>query len=273
MTRSRSDAPSSHCLVVLTDRLYLPGTVRAIESWIRWNGPLPVVALSADPPALDDPRLRRLCERLLPIDPAPYRDIPAYAKRRSQRYAATFLKFEAFGDFGYERTLYLDSDILCLRPAPALLAAPMGPTALLAARETGFRRTRSYKGHPNEINSGVMAIDRPLQGRATIECLSALARESPGRGGYSAGDQGILNKWIHRDAIPLGILPQEYNLIKKDYADEAGLDRCRLLHFADRKPWFPPKGRSGGAVPRPEAPTALERLWLESAHQPARPAG
>lgn len=247
---------------MLTDTLYLPGTRRLIESWCAHHPPLPVIALSADAAALSDPFLVAHCHRRVPIDPAPYADIRPYRKRHSRRHAQTFFKFEAFGDFGFARNVFLDSDILCLREAPALVAPGTAP--LRAVRDSGFRKTRAYKGHPNELNSGVLSIGRSLQGAATVARLQDLARSSPGRGGYNAGDQGILNKWIHADGIEVELLPPDYNLIRKDYAETDGLADCRLLHFAGHKPWIG-RQRHDGAAP-PLAP--LERLWHGAQSRP-----
>lgn len=241
-----------HCLVLLTDTLYLPGTLRTIASWQQRNPPFPVIALSRDPLALQDPQLKALAKERILIETDSYADISPFKKSRSKRHAETFYKFEAFRDFGYERNIFLDSDILCLRNAPALY--PTSGPSLLASRDTGFRKTRGYKGHPNEINSGVLSIHRILQGSATIEQLKEIARSNPGRSGYNSGDQGIINKWIHAHGIDLGLLPAEYNLIKKDYSDASGLETCRLLHYCDRKPWFPST----------DEPSPLERLWHQA---------
>ncbi len=216
---------------------------------------MPIIALSADPVALEDPFLVTQCCRRIAIDPAPYAGIRPYKKRHSRRHAQTFFKFEAFGDFGFARNVFLDSDILCRRESPALLAA--GPAPLRAVRDSGFRKTRAYKGHAVEINSGVLSIGRALQGAETIARLQGLARNEPGRGGYNAGDQGIVNKWIHADGIEVELLPPDYNLIKKDYTDTAGLEACRLLHFAGHKPWIGRQRTDGSAASQ----EAVELLW------------
>ncbi|EDY81452.1 Glycosyl transferase family 8 [Verrucomicrobiia bacterium DG1235] len=240
------------CLVVLTDSLYLPGTLRLLQSWSKHNPPLPVIALSKDPATLVNARLISLSHKRLLIDSADYASIRPYKKSRSKRHAETFYKFEAFRDFGYERNIYLDSDILCRRPAPLLHEA--SPYSLLAALDTGFQPTRGYKGHPQEINSGVLSIHKSIQGQKAIGQLKEIATQNPGRSGYNAGDQGILNKWIHQRDIDLELLPRDYNLIKKDYADTTELKTCRLLHYCARKPWFEPK----------QEPEALEQLWLDN---------
>lgn len=237
------------CLIVLTDSLYLPGTRKAIESFTRHNGLLPLIALSYDPVALRDPWLTERSDQLVPINAESYAAIAPYKKRRSKRHARTFCKFEAFADFGYDRNLFLDSDILCIRPAPRLLQP--APAPLMAARDTGFRPTRGYKGSPNEINTGVLSIGKSLMGAPTVGRLKTIASDDPGRGGYNAGDQGIINKWIRSHAISLERLPSDYNLIKKDYTDTANLESCKLLHFADRKPWFG----------EPNRHTPLEAIW------------
>lgn len=249
------DTPSNaSVLLVLTDQLYLPGTIRLLESFFHHNGKIPAIALSRDPQALIDPRLKALTIRQVEVDPEPYTTIRPYKKRHSQRHSETFFKFEAFQDFGYERNLFLDSDILCLNPTPLLLEN--SSSSLLAALDSGFKPTRSYKGHPNEINSGVLSIPRALLGISTVQELQEIARNEPGRGGYNSGDQSVINKWIHRKNVPLTLLPESYNLIKKDYFDSEGLESCKLLHFCDRKPWF-----TGFATSSP-----LIKIW--HAHQP-----
>ena len=244
-----------HCLVTLTDTLYLPGTRRLIASVIRQNGTLPIIVLSDDPVALKDPFLAETCERLIPIDPSRYADIRPYKKRHSKRHARTFYKFEAFANYGYQRNIFLDSDILCLRPTPKLFDA--GSSPLMAARDMGSRKTRAYKGSTDEINSGVLVIDQSIQGTVTLENLHQTARENPGRGGYNAGDQGIINKWIREVNIEIDFLPSEYNLIKKDYEDLSELDTCRLLHYCDRKPWIPAKESDS-------SPQALVKIWEDT---------
>ena len=136
------------------------------------------------------------------------------------------------------------------------------PTPLRAVSDTGFRKTRAYKGHPIEINSGVLSIGRALQGAATIARLQDLARTHPGRGGYNAGDQGIINKWIHAEGIDVDLLPPEYNLIKKNYADTRGLNDYRLLHLAGHKPWLGQRRNDATDY----TVEILERLW----HDPAK---
>lgn len=240
---------SGSCLVLLTDTLYLPGTIRTITSWQRHNPHFPVIVLSRDEAALQAPQLKELSNEQVLIDPAPYSEISPYKKSRSKRHAETFYKFEAFRDFGFERNIYLDSDILCLREAPDLVAPSSSP--LHASLDTGFKKTRGYKGHLHEINSGVLSIHRSIQGTSTIEQLKEIARSNPGRSGYNSGDQGIINKWIHDHSIELKLLSPEYNLIKKDYSDTSGLSDCRLLHFCSRKPW----------VTSGDTPSELETLW------------
>ena len=249
---SSQTASGTTCLVLLTDSLYLPGTKRLLESWDQHNPSLDAVVLSRNSAILEDPQLVARCKKRIKIDTTPYEDIQPYKKRRSRRHAETFYKFEAFGNFGYEQTLFLDSDILCLRHCPELLSVTKAQ--LRAATDTGFKKTRAYKGHANEINSGVLLIAKEVQGHRTIECLQNIAREQPGRGGYNSGDQGIINKWIHKESIELDPLPNSYNLIKKDYQNLDDLDGCHLLHFADKKPW----------IPTNQSREPLESLWLDA---------
>ncbi|MDQ8205698.1 glycosyltransferase [Pelagicoccus sp. SDUM812003] len=247
---------SDYCLVLLTDPLYLPGTRVAIASWLQRNGPCPIVILSKRVEVFDDPYLKLNTSHFERISPQRFDAIKPYKKRHSRRHEETFQKFLAFEDFGYARNIFLDSDTLSLGPAPLLTHGSF--PSLAAALDTGFRKTRGYKGHPCEINSGVLAIDSSLQGREVVQELIELAIAEPGRGGYNAGDQGIINKWIHRSGIRLDLLPAEYNTIKKDYHDTSGLETCRILHFTDRKPWF-------AREPTPKPPLPLEALWWQTA--------
>lgn len=249
-----SPTKSNHCLVVLTDSLYLPGTRKTIESWFRFNPPCPVVMMSKEADIFEDPFISKIATHTFRIDPTKLEVIQPYKKRHSQRHSETFAKFFAFSNFGYNRNIFLDSDILCLKKTPLLTNG--SDTSMLAALDTGFRKTRAYKGHPKEINTGVLSIPSSIQGEQTISDLIQIAVSNPGRGGYNSGDQGIINKWIHQNQIPLELLSQDYNLIKKDYHDTDEIDSCRLLHFCDRKPWFPEKKEKS------ESPTPpLISLW------------
>lgn len=244
------------CLVLLTDTLYLPGSKRLIESFFEHNPKLSIVVLSDDRAVFQDPDLKERSASFVEIDSTKYKDITPYKKRKSKRHSRTFYKFEAFANFGYRRNIFVDSDVLCLGPCPLLFSSDA--CVFQAALDTGFRKTRGYKGSANEINSGVMVIDAAIQGEATMENLRTIAQNNPGRGGYNSGDQGIINKWIRNENIPLSLLPQSYNLIKKDYFDEENIEQCSLLHFADRKPWF--KSSTGSMTTGP-----LESLWHANA--------
>lgn len=251
------------CLVVLTDPLYLPGTQRLVESFFDHNQALPIVVLSDTASVFENPFWNRYTVTFKEISCERYTDIRPYKKRHSQRHSRTFYKIEAFADFGFSRNLFLDSDILCLAPTPLLFQN--NTVSLLAARDSGFRKTRAYKGSENEINSGVLLIDKSIQGTETINQLLEIAKNRPGRGGYNSGDQGIINKWIREFKVELGLLPESYNLIKKNYDDQSGLESCKLLHFADRKPWFP----SPDALGSTQQP--LIKLWHTTDKPPINP--
>ena len=56
--------------------------------------------------------------------------------------------------------------------------------------------------------------------------LQEIARTQPGRGGYNAGDQGILNKWIHADGIDVELLQTGAILHDFGKIDELSYDRA-----------------------------------------------
>jgi glycogenin glucosyltransferase len=86
-------------------------------------------------------------------------------------------KLHVFRLIEYAKVLFLDADVLPLRPLSHLLALPFD---FCAVPDVGW---------PDIFNSGVMALT-PSDG--AFEELRALLKS---RGSWDGGDQGLLNEW------------------------------------------------------------------------------
>jgi glycogenin glucosyltransferase len=86
-------------------------------------------------------------------------------------------KLHVFRLTQYSKVLFLDADVLPLRPLSHLLALPFD---FCAVPDVGW---------PDIFNSGVMVLS---PSDATFEDLRALLKS---RGSWDGGDQGLLNEW------------------------------------------------------------------------------
>jgi lipopolysaccharide biosynthesis glycosyltransferase len=255
-------AQAPYCLATISSREFCIATEVLLYSFMKYNpwfeGDLVVIGddLTADLEARlnrrhpvrlhrPDPRLKAAAQSLsslLPDEPAVYR---------------RFYTFEVFRLAGYERVLYLDSDICCtgdvapLFTAQApLLACPDGFTyadrildCLAEAEGRQHRPLERYgRRFARSFNAGVLSIAAELLGEATYEDLLAML---DGEGWRALGpskftDQMALNlQFADRFTALSGIY--NFMIFIEAYQkawDEFGFADARLLHFAGTiKPW------------------------------------
>jgi hypothetical protein len=245
-----------------------------------------IVVLSNDPAALEDPLVRRLAHRRILLTPDEIHGMrridasrvdPDLRREAFGKY--TFLKFFAFRDIGYPHHVFLDVDMLCLKPDFSFTelvlpvdfaAAPtMGGNflrrdpALPAARAEAEVRSRVGEmfdrgyGVERAFNSGVFLVRRPL---LSEDALAGLLAVGEARGARL--EQQITHAFVaSRPGLRFRSLPIGYNFVQAaaEAVGEAAFAAMRpdvtFLHFnAKVKPW------------REAAPDDwLTRLWRAAA--------
>jgi lipopolysaccharide biosynthesis glycosyltransferase len=152
---------------------------------------------------------------------------------------ASYLVFEAFGLEGFDRVIYLDSDMLCLRPLDRLFDLR---TDFAACCDMGCDAYPSrQRGSRNYIfNTGMLVIGKKHLGSAVRDELVRLAASAPVPEDERLAlfaDQKILNLYFKDRAIEF--LPASYNTLIRLATNYAKFDlaKVRLFHYAGRKPW------------------------------------
>lgn len=142
-----------------------------------------------------------------------------------------FDKIPAFRDTPYRRTVYLDVDVLPIRPFFDALMAVLD-VAPIAARSAGIRfnfpwEARDYPAAIPQYNTGVVAYDAERLAPA-LERWNALRRRGERDGG---GNQPTFRAALLDCGIYPSELPSAYNFMEIDEA----LEPVRLVHFVSSK--------------------------------------
>lgn len=154
----------------------------------------------------------------------------------TQRFASTYTKLNAFRMTHLDRCVYIDSDMIALRPIDDLF------------RQSGFQAVPDHglEHEYDRFNSGLFAFEPDA---AVFEHLMSKIETVSS---YDQGDQGFLNEMFpdwHR-------LPHEYNVSKRwsvHHPNLFHLESTRVVHFVGIKPWQPEPS---------SAYDELYRLWF-----------
>lgn len=228
----------------------------------------PVYVYSDDPQTLDNDVVRRVADRRHLVEGRDLDELVEIAERhvrRSERAAwnrGTCLKWSIFDDAAVDQVLFLDVDMICLRPLEGFLS--LHPEADIVCCPQ-FQRTMMPEGDgPNvrlerrsrlvellegrgrlagRINSGVMLVRKKLLDRRFRNELLAFASQR-----VAVNEQSHLTDFFRRPegraAYTLKMASSAYNFHENylqgiDPIDALSLlRRVRVLHFAGSpKPW------------------------------------
>ena len=180
-------------------------------------------------------RIRRMHDRVrfLCVDEAPYtRFFPV----TPPRLHAALLKLEVFRLPGYDRVIFLDSDMLCLGDLTGLLTLDVSFAASLAGKDrTKKERLAGHTRRRMGFNTGVMVIGKEyLNERTWHELTHAPLKPCP------TADQDILMRFFRWKKV--FCLDHRYNYHAQFFWRGDGSDgEVRLLHYAGPKPLEAPE--------------------------------
>lgn len=253
--------PPRLCLATVSDAEFAIGTEVLLHSFRRYNPWFAgdVVVFADTLPAESRARL----ERLYPVRvEEPNARLVAVSETLQARHPGLrakhlrFLSLEAFRLAGYDRVVFLDSDICCTgdvselftRPEP-FLASDDGYTyedrltpLLRANGHDSIASATRYgrAGHDRSFSSGVMALSPPWLGEATYAGLLETMAAHDFTGERVFTDQAVLNAHVRGRYTTISGA-YNYRVLLEDYiryADDTPFPDARLLHFAGAiKPW------------------------------------
>ncbi len=266
---ARREAPST-ALAFAFDADYLEPFKVMLYSMARCGTLLdcPIYVYSDDPTVVEDAFVRRAADMRRLVEGPDLEELAEIAERHIRRperakwNRGTCLKWAVFDDAPVDQILFLDVDMLCLRPLEGLLslrpeaelvfcpqfqrsAMPSedAPGAKTAARDRlsdmiGLRGEISRR-----VNSGVMLVRKPLLSRQLRNRLIAFAKTRE-----DINEQSHLTNFFRtnrdRSRFVTAVASSGFNF-QENYLDAvdpvdalALLRRVRILHYAgSQKPW------------------------------------
>lgn len=225
----------------------------------------PVVIYTNDEKVGADPAIAVLADRINVID-GDRRDILHHLAKNNVKRAAradwnrgTFLKWAVFEEQGTEQLLFLDADMICIRPLEKLLAKrdrePLlccpqvqmtirtqnkipRPTSQIVASIKALLGGKFEDKHAWRINSGMMLIRKPYLNRDFFSKITAYAAERKAH-----HEQEHLSNFFQehggRKMLSIGWNFQELFLYRLNFKDrDSILKKVTVLHYAgNSKPW------------------------------------
>jgi len=158
------------------------------------------------------------------------------------RYEFTLYKFEIFRILGkdkIDRIIYLDSDILCLKPIDDLFYN-FTKFPIYVAKDYGTKHLYREEIKRQDLdarrlfNSGVMLINKSFLDYTNYEEILSLCSKI--LRSYDGGDQGYLHSLIKYKSIPIGQLNARFNYATNLFWPPKKRPPI-LLHFLGDKPW------------------------------------
>jgi len=219
---------------------YLPGT-RALFASLCSNTQIPenvsLMCLAVD--FSEDSILEALGVQVIKLP-----TINAYIQSSSEvkRYAFTLNKFEIFRILEkdkIDRLIYLDSDILCLKPIDDLFHN-FKEFPIYVAKDYGTKylyRNEIKRQDLDDLrlfNSGVIIVNKSFLNFTNYKEILFLCFEN--LRSFDGGDQGYLHSLIKNKSIPVGQLNLKYNYTTSLFWP-IKLRPPILLHFLGAKPW------------------------------------
>ncbi len=169
-----------------------------------------------------------------------YKEIPIIEKNYSR---AIFYRIAAaqFLSTRLKRIIYMDADMLCLKPLDELLQMPLENFLLAAVVDTDVatrKRELGLSDNYKYFNSGFLYMNLEFWGREKIseQVLKVLAE-----GKFFFPDQDAMNIVADRNAYKVRYIPNRFNNFFRVNSKEIPLtDDIVIEHFAgQKKPWHP----------------------------------
>jgi lipopolysaccharide biosynthesis glycosyltransferase len=258
---------SKAALAFVLNAAFLPGLFALLKSMYQHRTliDLPVLIITEQPEMLNDPGIKKVCDRTRVISAD---EIGAFSHISSRKVIErlkldwipkyTYLKWLMFDDYGFEQLIFIDADIVCLNPIDELLdlkiadlyGCPMFTNNLIdigndpeVTSENVIRFAKNPQPASKRLNTGVLVVNKRLLSSDFREELI----EFTAKGEYSV-EQAALRTFLRESGRAFQIISPLYNFRHSFLAHVMAKDRFSLLsqiklfHFAGGrvKPWDKP---------------------------------
>jgi len=275
-SKTRQATVNSAIFFSFTSSYLLPFKVM-IYSMLR-TGTLvdtPIIICSDDPEVFKDKIVEVVCDKPVLLSGTEAEEIYSLSENNVKRperkewNRGTFLKWSVFRDYGFPQVLFLDVDMLVLRPLEGLLEELSGNDFVVCPQfHTSLRKSAEglpldpiiveanlrnmisgkFKGsHLYKINSGVMLLGNKSLSRAFKEELFLYAKDN-----IAVNEQTLISNFIKSSGnYKLKMVSSSFNFqetflgsIDPVAAFEIGKN-ISILHYAGKaKPWQQEAGKT-----------------------------
>ena len=167
------------------------------------------------------------------VDPN-YQNTPMSSKK-GYNFRTSYLKLEAFNNYGYDYVVYIDTDILCTGDISSLFSINYDMAACLAGGHYTLRYNLPFETEYQEINAGFFVIGKSMLNNSLYNNLKLNITKF---GSSEFMDQSVINSvFTSSKKYKLTIIPTEiYNLRAFDRLTK----KTKIIHWSgyNTKPWM-----------------------------------
>jgi len=155
-------------------------------------------------------------------------------KNSRKRFISSFLTIETFNMIGYDKAIFLDSDMLCLGDLSDVFSYDIDFGVTRDTNKYNLQTKNSYNKNIT-FNGGFLVVGKRYLNSKTYNDLFDLCNNTT----TDFADQFVMNEYFKNKNI--FYFNSKYNALKRCFPDEKFnnvFNDVRLLHFVGKKPWI-----------------------------------
>jgi len=211
-------------IVYVFDKNYLPYFEMSVKTVLKYNPNAHITVVSPEKLNIDS----KFDNVVIPI--IKNNEILKHRSSKDRITDATFLKLH-LPKLPYDKILYIDADVLCMKPLNELWNKDCKYICLTESHTFGEKQAREYN-HQKYGLSGVMLMN-----------LKALREDNFESKAFVPFDSSFLSLWCHEESIinyyfykKLEFVDKKYNYCyRREYREPLKTEDIVLLHFPSRE--------------------------------------
>jgi lipopolysaccharide biosynthesis glycosyltransferase len=210
------------------NKKYIEGLRVVVHSLKKNSKNVPTIILFSD----EIEELPKGVDKLIKIDVDDFRYLEMFSDLPNNCWPKSiFYKLSIFNIYGYDRVVFIDSDMLVIRDISELWDLDKYNKFDFYATYSAAQFVGTDKHHKDNLCSAIMVINKNL---LNVQVYKKLIEMAVLHKTYDGGDQGVINYYLRKKSVPYGMINQSYNT----YPDEAWTSRYKvynkptaILHF------------------------------------------